>query len=118
MSRGKGRPGKLARELAALIEQHMALPLDEQKQRLDKVDKKLKELAEKNHPKSDADAVQNVRQMPQHHRLQPPEDPKRQHDWLHPPKNRCPSMHGMQQCQWEAGHSGPHQECMEVWNHE
>ena len=38
--------------------------------------------------------------------------------WLNPGDPRCPSMHGGQQCQWQAGHKGPHQECMEVWSHD
>lgn len=38
-------------------------------------------------------------------------------DWTRPGLPQCQSMHGNQQCQWKFGHTGPHQECMEVWNH-
>jgi hypothetical protein len=30
---------------------------------------------------------------------------------------QCPSRHGDQQCEKLAGHSGPHQEGGEVWDH-
>ena len=44
-------------------------------------------------------------------------DGRKGFDWLKPGDPRCPSMHGKQQCQWQIGHDGPHQECNEVWNH-
>lgn len=40
-------------------------------------------------------------------------------DWARPGIPQCPSVHGNnQQCQWKLGHTGPHQECMEVWTHD
>lgn len=38
--------------------------------------------------------------------------------WDRPGIPQCQSMHGGQQCQWQPGHTGPHQECNEVWNHD